>query len=115
MASAPHSKRRSSRIPSSSAQGQIQRAVTVEVGIIAVAQKKKDQTLVSCVESDLKGGEHAPLDDYRSFDGLKRSTCLDPAFDIVEATVATQAVKFPKRFRIVGDTRSGLGYRDIRT
>jgi hypothetical protein len=71
--------------------------------------------LVPCVESDLKGGTHAPLPDYRSFAGLKRSTCLDPGFDIVEATVATQAVKFPKRFRIVGDTRSGLGYRDIRT
>ena len=71
--------------------------------------------MVPCVESDFKGRAHTPLPDYRSFAGLKRSTCLDPAFDIVEATITTQAVKFPKRSRIVGDTRSGLGYRDIRT
>ena len=79
-------------VSSSSAQGQIQRAVRLQVEIVAITHKKQDQRLVPCFERDLERGGHAPLTNLQSAIYLQRLACLDPALDVVEAVIATQAV-----------------------
>ena len=79
-------------VSSSSAQGQIQRAVRLQVEIVAITHKNQDQRLVPCFERDLEGGGHVPLTDLQFAIYLQRLACLDPVLDVVEAVIATQAV-----------------------
>ncbi len=53
-------------------------------------------------ESELKSGGAAPLLGGRSLGRLKRSTRSDPAFDVVDAAIATKAVELGERSRIRG-------------
>ena len=67
--------------------------------------------MVSRLHSDLEGGSHSRAFDWCSLSDLNRTTDANPAFDVVEASLAAQPVQFDELLWL----RCGARRRPVRT
>jgi len=99
------------QLPTPGPKREIQRGVGLEVGVVAVTQEEQNQSVVPGVECDLeRRGDALPLNGRPGSD-LERATRPNPALDVVETTVATEAMEFCESFGICGCPRSWSGCR----
>src|SRR5437773_8103049 len=87
-------------IPAARPQGEIEGGVPLEVRIVAVAEEKQGERVVSRLKRDLEGRREAPSLDRHPLCCLQRTASTNPVLDGVKTALATELVKFGQRHGI---------------
>jgi hypothetical protein len=98
--SVPHSRRRSTRFHRRARRARFRLARRLEIRVIAITEKEKNERVILHLESDLESrGEPAALHCH-SPRNLEWLPGMDPALDVVDAAFAAEAVKVAELTRI---------------